>query len=310
MTEPYLEVLNGGQILRVNTSCPFVDMMNPGSYLYLPNAVDIDAGMIKDGMAIIPLDPERNNHLMIQFPMEQDSVRMVDDWYSLPYSVECRRLGFSTDFSTADWISFQDETLPTIELPDFIQRLEEYNENIFVSFFPRVGNVPARCIVIVPYFLEGGKEYQVVFNGRCWGSSKDNPGCMFFDGQGNLVGKVSSTTHVNNQNKKFTTERSGIYAVAWDIAIETDTHALWANAELYWQRYALQESIHYSPWAQMQYVTGMASYIQEYNQGNYNLNITNYPFRDEEPEFESKIGYIWLYPSRFDNFIQYGEIIV
>ena len=70
MTEPYLEILDHNRILRVNTSCPFVDMMNPGNYVYLPNAVDIPAGDIKDGMVMIPLDPQHMVTLNVSFPTD------------------------------------------------------------------------------------------------------------------------------------------------------------------------------------------------------------------------------------------------
>ena len=308
MTEPYLEILNGGQTLRVNTTCPFLDMMDDSKIVYLPNAVDIPAGNVKDGMATIPLDPEYKNVLNVSFPSERDNVQTC---YSViaPPSIGFDRQGgmVNTLNDCGSPNGRTDEVEPGVgtdirlTYPVLWSKINKYREELFSKFVPGTASAYGCNVVIIPYYLIGGKEYKVNFTGNIQVSTSSTRGVAYvFNLNGDLITKINKSA--TSGSATFIPERNGIYAIGFVVSGKGDNILDNFYVQIYWSGlFNVQTSVHTSPWGQVQYVKGMGRIDEVSGTGNFNLEINS----NQYDNYQSKIGALWLYPSRFDRFEQY-----
>lgn len=311
MTEPYLEILDHNRILRVNTSCPFVDTMNPGNYVYLPNAVDIPAGDIKDGMVMIPLDPEHMVTLHVSFPSDNPIYR-YQNYVSINNNPVINKI--------------LNLTLPQIPLQDNLQfatgeKIEENYWALLVSNSPKyqrpsnpehhspsISLTSNSRVFPFTFFMEKNQKYQINF----YGNFLSNPTFTSLELYGPddyFIGYIKDSGGDQRLTYYFTPPRSGFYSVYFRLNLVSKYSPQQPTSTFLFNQFSVNKEEKKDPWGKIQYVKGTGHYDEVSGFGNFDLQINDYPFRDEEPEDESKIGYIWLYPSRFDNFIQYGEII-
>ncbi|WP_289146963.1 hypothetical protein [uncultured Megamonas sp.] len=308
MTEPYLEILDHNRILRVNTSCPFVDMANPGSYVYLPNAVDIPAGDIKDGMVMIPLDPNHMVTLNVSFPTD-NTIYRYQNYVSInnnpviqkiPYNWNTP-LQYNLRFSTGDRIEENYWAL-------LVSNSFKYQRPSNPEYQDTVSLTSQSSVFPFTFFMEKNQKYQINF----YGNFLSNPTFTSLELYGPddyFIGYIKDSGGDQRLTYYFTPPRSGFYSVYFRLnavnkfGIQTPTSTFLFN------QFSVNKEEKKDPWGKIQYVKGNGHYDEVSGIGKFDLQINDYPFRDEEPEMESKIGYLWLYPSRFDNFIQYGEII-
>ena len=301
MTEPYLEILNGGQTLRVNTTCPFLDMMDDSKTVYLPNAVDIPAGNIKDGMATIPLDPEYKNVLNVSFPSERDNVQTCYS-YIAPPEVVADRFGCYTlnldDCGYPQDRIYEEQGIQTatiLSYPEIWSKMGKYRQSIYSDMWLSNFNV-----VIIPYYLTGGKEYKVNFTGNFQAFVGIDAVAYVFGLDGEVITKINKST--TSGSDTFIPERNGVYAIGFVTSGNSGSFATNNQIQIYWSGlFNVQTSNHIIPWGQVQYVKGMGRIDEVSGTGNFNLEINS----NQYDNYQSKIGALWLYPSRFDRFEQY-----
>ena len=301
MTEPYLEILNGGQTLRVNTTCPFLDMMDDSKIVYLPNAVDIPAGNIKDGMAIIPLDPEYKNVLNVSFPSERDNVRTCYSYIAPPEGVADRFGCYTSTLYDCGYPSariYEEQAIQTAKIlsyPKIWSKMGKYRQSIYSDMYYSNFNV-----VIIPYYLTGGKEYKVNFTGNFQAFVGIDAVAYVFGLDGEVITKINKST--TSGSDTFIPERNGVYAIGFVTSGNSGGFPTNNQIQIYWSGlFNVQTSVHISPWGQVQYVKGMGRIDEVSGTGNFNLEINS----NQYDNYQSKIGALWLYPSRFDRFEQY-----
>lgn len=311
MTEPYLEILDHNRILRVNTSCPFVDMMNPGNYIYLPNAVDIPAGDIKDGMVNIPLDPDYMVTLSVSFPTD-NTIYRYQNYVSI------------NDNPVIQKVIGLDSTSSPLQNNLRFDTNDLIDENYWALLVSNSGkgqrpNDPEyRAISMIhnskssvfpfTFFMEKNQKYQINF----YGNFLSNPTYTSLELYGPddyFIGYIKDSGGDQRLTYYFTPPRSGFYSVYFRLNFVSKSSIQAPTSTFLFNQFSVNKEEKKDPWGKIQYVKGNGHYDTTSGSGSFSLLINDYPFTDEDPEVESKIGYMWLYPSRFDNFVQYGEII-
>lgn len=301
MTEPYLEILNKGKTLRVNTSCPFKAMDGSDTPVYLPNPVDIDAGLIQDNMSTIPLDPEYKTTLRVSFPQYGTvSTRIPMMWQ--------KEAKVTNIYNT--WINDIDNWYNK----DISQKIgEEY-----WAYFAQWHTANLRLItplslntsggvLMFPYWFEAGKEYRITAAGQNVGNiteTVDGAEFTIYTPDDKEVYKLPVAMTGRGENT-FIAPRTGFYNVKLKYPYGTN-FGLMTNIDMLIQDLSTYTNEELNPWGQIQYVKGMGSYDSKTGSGSFRLEINNTPF---DESMYSNIGYIYLYPQNFDHFIQYGEEI-
>lgn len=306
MTEPYLEILDHNRILRVNTTCPFSDMMNPGSYVYLPNAVDIPAGDIKDGMVMIPLDPNHMVTLNVSFPIDTPTTVRLPYYYLAEANRYLNYKGGAIK-NKEGYVNTNDKTQHYTE-GVFARVSNEYTSNFYNERV--ITHSSDADFVYFTYFLEGQRTYQIGYSGTNFSNYTFNivgNELEVYGPDDYLIGIIAHNKLGDTGDYTFTAPRTGFYRVKLynPFGNNFGTESLIISFRLNYIKCLEQQDN--DPWGKMQYVKGNGHYDATSGTGNFSLSINDYPFIDEEPSFESKIGYLWLYPTRFDNFIQYQE---
>ena len=300
MTEPYLEILNNGKTLRVNTSCPFKDMNGGSDPVFLPNPVDLDAGLIKDTMSIIPLDPEYKTTLNISWPMYGSrKVRLPMLWQK--ESKTKNTLGWPPGIDS--WFS-----------PDIGKNIDEsywayyaqwHNANL--EYRNQVTYNTEGGILQFPYWLEVGKTYTISCRGQNTSNisiSVDGATIKMYGPDDTEVLNLPYET-IKQSEATFIAPRTGFYVIKIRYPFGTN-FGLYSNTGMRLKDFGVFGVEEDDPWGLVQYVKGMGSYDSESGSGHFRLEINNFPF---DESMYSNIGYLYLYPQNFDHFIQYGEEI-
>lgn len=300
MTEPYLEILNNGKTLRVNTSCPFKAMDGSDTPVFLPNPVDIDAGLIKDRASIIPLDPEYLTTLKVSFPMYGSrQVRLPMLWQR--ESKAKNTLGWQ--LGTDDWYST--DISKNVDESYWAYYAQWNNANLeyrtMVSYDTEGG------VLQFPYWLEVGKTYTISCRGQNTSTITTTIDGATIKMYGPDDTEVLTLLHgmISQGEATFIAPRTGFYVIKIRYPFGTNI-GVYSNTRMTLQDFGVFGVIEEDPWGLVQYVKGMGSYDSETGSGNFRLEINNSPF---EESMYSSIGYIYLYPQNFDHFIQYGEDI-
>lgn len=298
MTEPYLEILNKGKTLRVNTSCPFKAMDGSDTPVYLPNPVDIDAGLIQDNTSIIPLDPEYMTTLRVSWPMYGSrQVRLPMLWQreSKADNTLGWQLGTNSWFST-DISKNVDETYWAYYAQGHTANLKYRNQ---VSYNTEGG------VLQFPYWLEAGKTYTVSGRGQNTSqiTTNTNGATIKLYGPDDTVILNFPFGTISQGETTFIAPRTGFYVIKIRYPYGTN-FGLYSNTGMQIQNFGVFGVEEDDPWGLVQYVKGRGSYDSETGSGSFYLEINNTPFYEG---MYSNIGYLYLYPQNFDHFIQYGE---
>lgn len=310
MTEPYLEILDHNRILRVNTSCPFVDMMNPGNYIYLPNAVDIPAGDIKDGMVMIPLDPNHMVTLRVSFPTDS-AIYRYQNYVSVNDNPVIQKIRGLADPSSPLQNNLRFDTADVIEENYWallVSNSGKYQRPDDPEYQKTVSYTSESSVFPFTFFMEKNQKYQINFNGNFL-SNPVLSSLELYGPDDYFIGYIKEAQANQRLTYYFTPPRSGFYSVYFRLNLVSKFGTQSPTSTFIFNQFSVNKEEKKDPWGKIQYVKGNGHYDATSGSGNFSLTIDDYPFRDEDPEFESKIGYMWLYPSRFDNFVQYGEII-
>ena len=299
MTEPYLEILNNGKTLRVNTSCPFKAMDGSDTPVYLPNPVDIDAGLIKDNGSIIPLDPEYKTTLMVNFPMYGSrQVRLPMLWQK--ESKAENTLGWQ--LGTDGWYST--DISKNVDESYWAYYAQWHNANLEYSHpasYDTEGGV-----LQFPYWLEVGKTYTISCRGQNTSTITIGIDGATIKMYGPDDTEVLTLLHgmIGQGEATFIAPRTGFYVIRIRYPYGTNFGLYSEGPKMQIQDFGVFGVEEDDPWGLVQYVKGMGSYDSESGSGNFRLEINNTPF---DESMYSNIGYIYLYPQNFDHFIQYGE---
>ena len=297
MTEPYLEILNKGKTLRVNTSCPFKAMDGSDTPVYLPNPVDIDAGLIQDNNTIIPLDPEHKTTLMVSWPMYGSrQVRLPMLWQK--ESKANNTLGWK--LGTNSWYST--DISKNIDETYWAYYAQWHNANL--KYKLQVSYTTEGGVLQFPYWLEAGKTYTV--SGRGKNASQitttiDGATIKLYTPDDTEVLTFPYAT-IGEGETTFIAPRTGFYVIKIRYPFGTN-FGLYSGTGMLIQDFGVFGVEEDNPWGLVQYVKGMGSYDSESGSGSFRLEIDNNPF---DESMYSNIGYLYLYPQKFDHFIQYG----
>lgn len=299
MTEPYMEILNNGKTLRVNTSCPFKDMNGGSDPVFLPNPVDLDAGLIKDNSSFIPLDPEHKTTLMVSWPMYGSrQVRLPMLWQK--ESKAENTLGWQ--LGTDGWHST--DISKNVDESYWAYYAQRHNANL--QYRAQVSYNTEGGILQFPYWLEVGKTYTI----SCRGQNTSNITASVNGATIKMYGpddtEVLNLPHgtISQGEATFIAPRTGFYVIKIQYPFGTN-FGLYSGTGMMLQDFGVFGVEEDDPWGLVQYVKGRGSYDSETGSGSFILEINNFPF----DENSSSIGYIYLYPQNFDHFIQYGEDI-
>lgn len=300
MTEPYLEILNKGKTLRVNTSCPFKAMDGSDTPIYLPNPVDIDAGLIQDNMSMIPLDPEHKTTLMVSWPMYGSrQVRLPMLWQK--ESKAENTLGWNLGNDSNFWYPMDSGSRISEEDWAYYAQYNEAN----VEYRTQVSHDTDGGVLQFPYWLEAGKTYIITGRGRntsSFSTGIDGATIKLYTPDDKEVLKFPYDT-ISQGEATFIAPRTGFYVIKIRYPFGTN-FSIYSGTAMDIKDFGVFGVEEEDPWGLVQYVKGSGSYDSVSGSGNFNLEINNYPF---DENMYSSIGYLYLYPQKFDHFIQYGE---